>query len=120
MTPNNHASQDRGGEKKPARTLGEYVQESPLVRASIVEAVHRFYHDRVLSTKASDRQELAESGAADMLDKLWNLIPDWRNVLLTVPQRYSGANTTAASIHGKPHRDSEFKIEITFPLNSQP
>lgn len=88
--------------KQNMSALMEEVVASPLVRAAIVEAVHRFYYDRVLSNRNRDQEELMQSSAPEILDVLWNLYPNWREVLLTLPQRYKGADTKAVSIFGKP------------------
>ena len=95
--------------------LEKHIQESPLVRAAIVEAVHRFYYDRILSTKKQDQDDIKECEVDEILDKLWNLHPDWRHTLLTIPKRYEGNPTNAVSIHGKPKREDKFvSPEITF------
>lgn len=80
----------------------EHIANSPLVRAAIVEAVHRFYYDRILSDKLSDKQDLEETQAGDILGKLWNLHPSWRQQLLTIPTRYKGAETNSIPADGRP------------------
>lgn len=82
--------------------LEEHIANSPLVKAAIVEAVHRFYYDRILSDKREDVKALAETNAADVLHKLWNLHPDWRHTLHEIPKRYRSEVTAAVSRHVTP------------------
>ncbi len=95
--------------------LQEHIQNSPLVKAAVIEAVHRFYYDRVLSDTLAHKQELEETQAGDILSKLWNLHPSWRQQLLTIPQRYKGADTNSIPIDGRPKlADIPFVTTITF------
>jgi hypothetical protein len=82
--------------------LEEHIANSPLVRAAIVEAVHRFYYDRVLSDKKEDIKDLEDTNAAAVLSKLWNLYPDWRHTLYEVPKRYKSAEVSSVNRHIAP------------------
>lgn len=93
--------------------LQQYITDSPLVQAAVTEAIHRFYYDRVLSSKLADQQILRDLNVANILDTAWNSLPNWRHILQTIPQRYHGeSNTNAVSIHGKPKKVTPIEIII--------
>ena len=93
--------------------LHEHIANSTLVKAAVIEAVHRFYYDRVLSDRQQDQQDLIDTQAADILATLWNLLPDWRYRLHSIPERYVNAGPIAAlPIHGKPRNIVSLEITI--------
>lgn len=94
--------------------LQEHITNSILVKAAITEAVHRYYYDRVLSTKAQDQQDLIETNAANILDTLWNLLPDWRYYLHELPKRYINVERPVIDVplHNKPKEITGIEIII--------
>lgn len=94
--------------------LIEHIQRSELVQAAITEAVHRFYHDRILSDDLNDHKDLEETDASNILSNLWNLMPNWRYVIQKRLRRYSLkiSNTSSVSIDGKPKQVKPFTIQI--------
>lgn len=96
--------------------LEDHIKNSPLVQAAITEAVHRYYHDRVLDdTKKrwnKDQKDAFEL-SAHLLSNLWNLNPGWRFTLLNAPKRYQAdVNTNSVSIYGKPKEIKELMLQI--------
>ena len=93
--------------------LHEHINNSPLVKAAIIEAVHRFYYDRILSDRKIDQKDLSEYDVANILDTLWNILPDWRHILHTLPGRYaSDGPTTSIPIYCKPKQITPLEIII--------
>jgi hypothetical protein len=99
-------------EGEESNKLLDFIKESPTVQAAIVEAVHRFYYDRVNSHTKQDAKDLEETYASDVLSTLWNLHPNWRYVLQKTANRYNSENTKAVSILGKPKNIKGIKVEI--------
>lgn len=94
--------------------LQQHIATSPLVKAAVIEAVHRFYHDRILSNKIIDQRDLTECNVANILDTVWNLLPDWRHVLLTSPQRYDDSGEiTSVPTYCKPKEITPIEVTIT-------
>lgn len=100
-------------------SLIKHIQSSPLVNAAITEAVHRFYHDRILSDKESDRLALEETCASDILTLLWNLQPNWRYIIAESAKRYNPYNTNSVPIDGKPKDGVILSIQINIPLKQE-
>lgn len=95
--------------------LTRHISESPLVRAAITEAIHRFYHDRVLSPHPKDRQLLTDLRVSDILSTAWNLTPNWRYLLKTIPRRYEASvDTIDIPIINKP--EHIVPLQITFTI----
>lgn len=93
--------------------LIEHIKNSPLVQAAITEAVHRFYYDRILSTKQKDKQELQETQASDVLSTLWCLQPDWRYIIEQSVKRYDVAGkANDVLLINKPQKIVPIKFEI--------
>jgi hypothetical protein len=94
--------------------LVEHVSRSPLVQAAITEAVHRFYHDRILSTRQKDKQELVETQASNVLSTLWCLQPDWRRVIEQSVKRYHvGDKANDVYLINKPKSIVPLTVTIT-------
>lgn len=98
--------------------LFEHIASSPLVRAAITEAVHRFYYNRVLSDKEKDKKELEQTGAADVLSNLWNTQPNWRHVIEKSGQKFAGSeNVNSVSVYGKPKK--LLTMTVTFHIHEE-
>jgi hypothetical protein len=95
-------------------TLVDFVKSSPSVQAAITEAVHRFYFDRIGSSKQQDKIDLEETNASDILSTLWNLQPNWRYILKKTGKRYFEPDTQSVAICGKPKNIIGLKIEIEY------
>lgn len=96
--------------------LQEHISNSTLVKAAVIEAIHRFYHDRVLSPRKEDQQDLQDTDALDILQTVWNTLPDWRYYLHSISKRYAdaGAPITALPIYSKPK--NQIPLEITIVI----
>lgn len=90
------------------------IQNSPLVQAAITEAVHRFYHDRVLSKKNEDKQDLIDCDVSNILSTLWNLQPNWRYVIKNRLERfmYVTPNTNAVDINSRLLKQTGLTVTI--------
>lgn len=93
-------------------TLIEHIKQSTTVQAAIIEAVHRFYYDRICSDKKQDKIDLEETCASDVLSTLWCLQPNWRYVLEKAAKRYDAADTNKVMLFSKPKNIKGVKVEI--------
>ena len=83
--------------------LKNYIENSPIVKAAITEAVHRYYYDRILSTKPEDIKALKDNNVSYEYSVLWNETPNFRYILVQAASRYKNPpNTDVVSVFGKP------------------
>lgn len=94
--------------------LQQHIADSPLVKAAVIEAIHRFYYDRILSQKIADQRDLIECDTANVLDTAWNLLPDWRHILFISTYKYDDSGSiNSVPLHCKPKEITSIEVIIT-------
>lgn len=101
--------------------LKQHIESSSLVKAAVIEAVHRFYYDNVLDDNKHrwpEEKRVAFTESELLISNLWNLVPDWRKILVEYPERYGKNHQEANSghINNKPSEIVQTDITITFPV----
>ena len=93
-------------------SLEEYIANSELVQAAIVEATHRYYNDMCFK---GGKFEASEENArvSNILSNLWCLIPDWRIRLSKAIKRYVIPIAPNSEVKGLLVSDKPKKIYVS-------